>query len=140
MLLDVVAIVAQATSFVVWPLTEKKPVLYTIPAAVILISVGWWENFVSEKSPVPFVSNLGKIKREFNNKTYFSYAFVAPMKCITFFLTAVVIIWIQEGNVHVMFDHFFNIFDAHDITVSEVSKDVLIYNEFYYLKQKLYQN
>lgn len=125
MLLDVLAIVAQATSFVVWPLTEKKLVLYTIPVAVILISVGWWENFVSEKSPVPFISNLGKIKREFNNKTYFSYAFVAPMKCITFFLTAVVIIWIQEGNLHVMFDHFFNIFDSHNITVKEVSKDVL---------------
>lgn len=125
------AIIAQFTSFIAWPLTEQKPVLYTIPVAVILISIGWWENFVLEKSQIPFISSLGKIKREFNSKTYFSYAFVAPMKCITFFLTAVVIIWIQEGNVHVMFDYIFNIFDSHEITVNEVSNEVRYFIQYY---------
>lgn len=123
MILDILAIVAQATAFVVWPLAEQDYVLYVIPIAVIFISFGWWENYVSEKSPINFISTLGKIKREFNNKTYFSYAFVAPMKCITFLLTTVVIIWIQDGDLSALFGHFSIILDSHVIRVNEVSEN-----------------
>lgn len=119
--LDFLAILAQVSAFIVWPLTEGKPVLYTIPVAVTLISFGWWENYVSEKSKIPLISNLGKVKKEFDNKTYFTYTFVAPMKCITFLLTAVVVVWIEEGHVHTLFDNFPHIFDSHEIIVREVS-------------------
>lgn len=121
--LDLLAILAQASAFFVWPLTEGKPILYVIPVVTILISVGWWENYVSEKSSITFISQLGKVKREFNNKTYYTYAFVAPLKCIVFLLTSVIIIWIQDGHLHVMFDYFVNIFDSHKINITEVSKE-----------------
>lgn len=44
--LDVLAVSAQLTSFIVWPLLDGSPVLWTIPMASIFISLGWWENFV----------------------------------------------------------------------------------------------
>lgn len=49
MIVDLVALAAQATGFVVWPLLEgrEKPELWLIPFSVILISCGWWENYVN---------------------------------------------------------------------------------------------
>lgn len=46
LILDVLAVSAQATAFVVWPLLTGDAVLWTIPVACVLVSLGWWENFV----------------------------------------------------------------------------------------------
>jgi hypothetical protein len=48
-IVDLAALAAQATGFVVWPLLEgrEKPELWLIPLTVILISCGWWENYVN---------------------------------------------------------------------------------------------
>lgn len=46
LILDVLGISAQATAFVVWPLLDGTPALWCIPFACLLISLGWWENFV----------------------------------------------------------------------------------------------
>lgn len=46
-ILDVLAVSAQATAFVVWPLLDGAPVLWAIPVACVFASLGWWENFVS---------------------------------------------------------------------------------------------
>jgi hypothetical protein len=48
-----IALAAQVTGFVVWPLLEiqEKPQLWALPVATILISCGWWENYcVSAKN------------------------------------------------------------------------------------------
>jgi hypothetical protein len=48
-IVDLVALAAQATGFVLWPLLEgrEKPELWLIPFSVVLISCGWWENYVN---------------------------------------------------------------------------------------------
>lgn len=53
-IVDMVAIAAQATAFVVWPLLDgrKHPRLWLIPVAVFLTSCGWWENYVTKQSPI----------------------------------------------------------------------------------------
>lgn len=43
---DVLAVSAQMTAFVVWPLKNGTPILWTIPIASVFVSLGWWENFV----------------------------------------------------------------------------------------------
>jgi chitin synthase len=50
--IDIVALAAQISGFVVWPLIEggRQPALWFIPLALLLTSFGWWENFVSKKS------------------------------------------------------------------------------------------
>lgn len=120
---DIFACLAQGTAFVAWAMVEEKPILYATGVACLLVSIGWWQNFVSEKSPIPFLRNLGLAKKEFSNKTYFSYLLIAPIKCIVFVITASLIIWMQEGNLSVMYDYFVNIFDSHKIVVREVRKN-----------------
>jgi hypothetical protein len=41
------ALAAQITGLVVWPLLEiqEKPQLWVLPLATIFISCGWWENY-----------------------------------------------------------------------------------------------
>lgn len=51
-IVDIAAIVAQVTGFIVWPLSEDKPVLWLIPVASLCISLGWWENYVTRQSPI----------------------------------------------------------------------------------------
>lgn len=50
-IVDLFAIAAQITGFVAWPLVGGDPSLWLIPLASILISLGWWENYVSKNSP-----------------------------------------------------------------------------------------
>lgn len=120
MILDIISIVAQASSFVVWPLVEDNPKLYMIPLSVILISLGWWENFVSEDSPLLLIQYLGKKKMEFKTKTYFLYCFIAPLKCLFFFCTTLVIFQVSEGRIDFLFDEFSRSFEDHDINVTEI--------------------
>jgi len=52
-IIDIVAIVAQVTGFVVWPLIKgDSKSLWLIPLASVFISLGWWENYVSRQSPI----------------------------------------------------------------------------------------
>lgn len=51
-LVDIAALAAQATSFVLWPLLDSKRSLWLIPVALILVSCGWWENYVSMQSRI----------------------------------------------------------------------------------------
>nr|ALM23646.1 chitin synthetase 2 [Leptinotarsa decemlineata]AMN92726.1 chitin synthase 2 [Leptinotarsa decemlineata] len=120
-ILDIVAILSQATAFVVWPSVENKTSLYIlIPVSLILISIGWWENFISDNSEIDFLNNLGKNKKEFQNSTYFSYCIIAPMKCLIFFCAALFILWSRQGGVDLLFNDFNDIFSTHYLNVSEI--------------------
>jgi chitin synthase len=121
MTLDIVSIIAQASSFVIWPLVDGNPTLYMIPVSVILISVGWWENFVSDSSQLPFIREIARTKKEFHMKTYFIYSFVAPLKCLVFFCTVLVIFQCQEGDVNFLFDNFTAAFQDHTINITEIA-------------------
>lgn len=61
-LVDLAALAAQTSGFVVWPLLDSsKHSLWLIPPALILVSCGWWENYVTTQSPIGILSIL-KIK------------------------------------------------------------------------------
>ncbi len=52
--LDVFAIIFQITALFVWPwFTQQKSSdrLWLLPIAAVLVSFGWWENFVEITSP-----------------------------------------------------------------------------------------
>jgi chitin synthase len=74
------AIAAQATGFVVWPIIEQRADLWIIPIAIFLVSLGWWENYISKYSPIPFVKKLGKIKESLEQSRYFTYMFISRWK------------------------------------------------------------
>lgn len=120
MVLDIISLIIQASAFVLWPLIQNKPSLWLIPVSLLFISIGWWENYVSDKSPVGFIQKIGLMKKVFENNRYYMYVFISLWKCILFFCTVLLILWIQEGSVQFLFDDFIGAFQDHSINISEV--------------------
>lgn len=121
MMLDALSIVGQATSLVAWPLAAGDWSLFTIPLSIILVSFGWWENYMSEDSPIPFISTIGKNKKEFPNGRYLAYAFLSVWKCLLFLGTVAGILYLREGRVQFLFEELYDAFENHVINITEVS-------------------
>lgn len=117
---DLVAIAAQATGFVVWPIVENKPHLWLIPISIFMISMGWWENYISKHSPIPFVKALGKLKQNLDESRYFTYMFVSVWKVICFFIAMLILFLIKDGEVAFLFSNFSDGFSVHPLTIQEV--------------------
>lgn len=79
-IMDLAAIAAQVTGFVVWPLLEDRPVLWMIPVSAFMISCGWWENYVSSQSPFSIVRALGRVKEDLKYTRYFATMFLSIWK------------------------------------------------------------
>ncbi|XP_015608863.1 chitin synthase chs-2 isoform X1 [Cephus cinctus] len=120
-LVDLLALVAQATGFVVWPLLDSaKPSVWLIPPALILVSCGWWENYVSMQSPIGIVRTLGKVKKELKLTRYFTYMFMSAWKIVAFLISTIVILHTKGENVGHLFSMFGSAFGDHKITVTAV--------------------
>lgn len=113
LILDFVSILAQASAFILWPLTQDNTTLWFTIASGILISCGWWENFV------PLHPDSQRLTW-FENSRYFIYFFASWWKCLVFFASMVVIEWVREGEVMHIFDDFLVAFQEHNITLKEV--------------------
>nr|ACA50098.1 chitin synthase 1 [Ectropis obliqua] len=119
-IVDMVAIVAQVTGFIVWPLLENKPVLWLIPISCICISLGWWENYVTRQSPIGIIKSLGRLKDELNFTRYFTYRFMSLWKIVVFLMVILFSIW-TDGDDPAMFFQLFNAgFGPHNIVVEEI--------------------
>lgn len=105
---------------VIWPLVEKDVNLFTIPLSLLLISAGWWENFVSDDSPIPALAKFGRKVNKFENSRYFAYIFISVWKCVLFLGSVVVILYIREGNYDFLFSNFKDAFMDHTINITEV--------------------
>ncbi|EFA04340.2 chitin synthase 1 isoform X1 [Tribolium castaneum] len=119
-IIDLFAIAAQATGFVVWPIIEQRADLWIIPIAIFLVSLGWWENYISRHSPIPFIKKLGKIKENLEQSRYFIYMFVSVWKCLLFFVSVLFILLVKEGEVAFFFTQFSEGFSTHQIQVLEI--------------------
>ncbi|XP_076168647.1 hyaluronan synthase-like protein kkv [Ptiloglossa arizonensis] len=123
-LIDIAALAAQGTSFVLWPLLDSsRPSLWLIPPALFLVSCGWWENYVSMQSPIGFVRSLGRVKKELRLTRYFTYIFMSVWKIIAFFISTLLILYVKGETVGHLFSMLSSAFGKHDIMVSAVSSD-----------------
>ncbi|XP_017793316.1 PREDICTED: uncharacterized protein LOC108575110 isoform X2 [Habropoda laboriosa] len=123
-LIDIAALAAQGTSFVLWPLlNSSRPSLWLIPPSLFLVSCGWWENYVSMKSPIGFVRSLGRVKKELRVTRYFTYMFVSVWKIVAFFISTLLILYLKGDTVGHLFSLLNKAFGDHDIMVSTVRLD-----------------
>ncbi|XP_014616657.1 PREDICTED: uncharacterized protein LOC106793893 [Polistes canadensis] len=117
-LVDLAALTAQATSFVLWPLLDtSKSSLWIVSPALILVSCGWWENYVSMQSSIGFVQMLARVKRELRLTRYFTYMFVSFWKIIAFFISVLTILHLRGENIGHLFTMFGTAFGEHKIIV-----------------------
>ncbi|CAG0919439.1 unnamed protein product [Notodromas monacha] len=83
--IDVLAIVAQATGFVVWPWVENNRTgadpakVWIVPIAVMLTSFGWWENYVNKKSTFTSLVSLSSSTMESGCKTPFPGLYIGTL-------------------------------------------------------------
>jgi len=49
--IDLLAVTFQISGLLVWPLLSSMPRPWLLPLSGILISCGWWENYVDSSSP-----------------------------------------------------------------------------------------
>nr|AHY28560.1 chitin synthase II [Anthonomus grandis] len=122
---DILALLAQLSAMLAWPLiNHDEPILWLIPICAILISFGWWENFVPLSSPIKLVRQLAKSRKEFPTRKYFCYFIISSVKCIIFFATTIACIYFKDGDVNFLFENFSDIFWNHPMTVTEVVPQV----------------
>ncbi|XP_048509220.1 chitin synthase chs-2 isoform X4 [Athalia rosae] len=124
-LVDLAALAAQATAFVVWPLLNSSNAsLWLIPVALICVSCGWWENYVSIQSPIGIIKSLGRVKEEMKMTRYFTYSFVALWKIIAFFMSSLIVLQAKGNTVSHLFTMFGSAFGEHTITITEVQSTI----------------
>lgn len=120
-IVDLVAIAAQITGFVVWPLLENRPVLWVIPIAALMTSCGWWENFVFTQSPFGMIRAMGRCKEELNRTRYFTFMFLSVWKCLFFGAVLMFVLFVNGDDPLSIFTLASAGFGPHKIVVEEVS-------------------
>lgn len=126
-IVDIAALAAQLTGFVVWPLLENRAILWLIPISVFLTSCGWWENYVCTQSPFAIVRAMGRVKEEMRLTRYFNTVFISIWKCVFFLCTLLMVLWINGDDPTKLFSLFGAGFGPHKITVEEISVAVSQY-------------
>nr|ADR73029.1 chitin synthase [Laodelphax striatellus] len=121
-MVDVVALCAQATGFVVWPALEGslRPDLWVIPVALFCISCGWWENYVSKHSVFIFIKPLWRVKDRLKRTRYFTYLFISVWKIILFFSCTLAAVFYRGESISKFFTSMSTGFSEHKIRITEV--------------------
>ncbi|KAM7362637.1 hyaluronan synthase-like protein kkv isoform 1-T3 [Cochliomyia hominivorax] len=121
MLIDLIAVAAQVTGFVIWPLLENRKELWVIPVACLMVSCGWWENYVTSQSSFGLIRAMGRVKDELKYTRYFSHMFLSIWKISLFLCSVLLIYWIQGEEPGNIFTLFSDAFGPHKISVDELA-------------------
>ncbi|KAG6452556.1 hypothetical protein O3G_MSEX007672 [Manduca sexta] len=120
LILDVLAISAQATAFVVWPLMERTPVLWTIPVACVLVSLGFWENFVDTYNKSYVFTVLQELRDNLKRTRYYTQRVLSVWKIIVFMACILISLHMQNDNPFTFFTHASKAFGERQYVVNEV--------------------
>ncbi|XP_065090221.1 chitin synthase chs-2-like [Ochlerotatus camptorhynchus] len=115
--IDVLAISAQVTGFVVWPMLNNTFELWFIPVALFLVSCHWWENYLSLKSYFRPFAALATIREKLTESRYFTYLFISPFKILLFMGAGV---YLSGQTVSDFFTMFSPGWGNHTIVVREM--------------------
>lgn len=121
-MMDMIAVSAQATGFLLWPLLEgnSDPCLWLIPPALFCVSCGYWENYTNKHSIFGFMKSAWRVKDRLQRTRYFTYAFVSFLKILVFFCSALIFMSSRGESVSEFFTKFHESFSQHKITIYEV--------------------
>nr|AIJ50381.1 chitin syntthase class B [Phthorimaea operculella] len=121
-LLDVMAISAQATAFVAWPLYDGTAKLWWIPFSCLFCLCGWWENYVSlvEKNPSSFVLFMLEIREGLRKTRYYTMRVLSLWKIVVFAICAMISLHMQNDSAVAFFSHVTSAFADRNYTVLEV--------------------
>ena len=124
--LDLLSVAAQFSSFIIWPLTTQQDsnVAFLIPVASLLVSLGWWENYIDKNSPFRIIKGLASIKDNLYRSRYFVYVFISCWKIVVILVTMIVSRYLIDGSVSYMFTQFKTAFSQHKILIIRDRSDL----------------
>ena len=104
---------------------------WAFPTGVILASFGWWESYVTERSKIPPIRYLWRLKTNMNEgKTRFvTYLFVSAWK-VFYFLILFILFAVNFNNVRdssVIFDNFKDSMFGNGYTVYSPDTNQYVY-------------
>ncbi|XP_047986974.1 chitin synthase chs-2-like [Leguminivora glycinivorella] len=120
--LDVLAVSAQVTSFVVWPLLDGTTVLKLIPVAAIFISLGWWENYINVdmKTSSPTVLYLNSLREGIKKSRYHMQRVLPLAKIVIFMFCTMIYLHVNEDDPVSFFTSVGEAFGERNYTAYEV--------------------
>nr|WPA93971.1 chitin synthase 1 [Cacopsylla chinensis] len=121
-MMDMIAVSAQATGALLWPLLEghNDPWLWLIPPALFCVSCGYWENYTTKHSIFGFMRSAWRVKERLKRTRYFTYAFVSFLKIVVFFCSGLVFMTARGESCTEFFSKFHEAFSQHKIRIYEV--------------------
>ncbi|XP_071036009.1 chitin synthase chs-2 isoform X1 [Parasteatoda tepidariorum] len=125
---DMLAIIFQGSALAIWPITESGPRAWTIPIAVVLVSMRWWENYLDKRSPIAFIKKLSSIKEDLRKSRYFIYVFLSVYKMVLILCTMFGLAHLTMENASLIFKGFSLSFRSHPISIQQIRRTVLLSN------------
>lgn len=127
-LLDFLSLLSQFSACVIWPLTLKDQSDFglLIPVTVILVSFGWWENYVNKNSHFTIVQDMASAKDDLHRSRYFTFIFIAPWKILVFFLGLLLSRYMIDGSIAFLFSQFKAAFSVHKILIARDRSDLTV--------------
>ena len=122
-LIDVVAIACQVSGFFIWPIVENgrgNRKSWTVAVAILLISFGWWENYVDRRSRSRLIKKLAGVKERLNRTRYFTYMFISFLKICVFFASMLLLLYFNGTHPASVFTEFTTAYSGHVLNVTEV--------------------
>lgn len=116
-ILDVMAVLAQITALVVWPLMVNDTNLWLIPISITLISFRWWENYISSNGTTMLHRRINTLKENLFESRYNMYVLISPWKAVLFLVMAITL---TGHNIGDYFNMFLNGWRQHSIKIEQV--------------------
>uniref|UniRef100_A0A8R1TKH3 chitin synthase n=1 Tax=Onchocerca volvulus TaxID=6282 RepID=A0A8R1TKH3_ONCVO len=95
---DILCIIVQI--IVLWTLPNLNASLrkfaFTLPLCLILISLGWWQNFAHIESALAPIRALARFAVQLNERRSKTYVFISVWKCIVYLLT---VLFVLSNNI-----------------------------------------
>ncbi|KAI8122277.1 Chitin synthase 6 [Lucilia cuprina] len=112
--ISILALIAQATAFVLWPAISDSLEVQILAIPLILISFRWWENYINSYSSI---ANLIKMVRRTKSR-YHTYLYLSPIKIVVFALIA---FSFHGQPIEEYFSMFTEAWNPHEIVVKRAS-------------------
>ncbi|CAN7988104.1 unnamed protein product, partial [Ixodes hexagonus] len=116
--LNVVACAIQCAGAVIWSMGPRGVVC--LPAALVLVSVAWWETAANEDAAAFRMFDLAPCKRKLEECRSFVFLLMSVWKMIVFFLGMLLLEYYTKGTVRVLFDEFYTSLETHKIPVYQL--------------------
>lgn len=129
-ILDIAALAIQGFALILWPVItgifDEDLYYWCIPIALFLVSLGWWENYVDDRSQSRILSRFIRAKEDLRKSRYFTLMFITIWKIVLIFLLILIIHYAIDGKdvVHAMFAKFGDAFGAHKIRIERIKNNL----------------